>query len=76
MSEERGAIIYVLQEHKGAPLKLCVMDQDREQFHIFPLSILNASRLVAECGGAVNSYLGGEDLKFAHQELALLWAKK
>lgn len=56
-----GTIAYVLQEHKDAPLILCVMGRRSGEFHTFPLSLANASRLAAECSTAINIAIGGVD---------------
>lgn len=65
----RDCTAYIVQETKGAPLLLCVIDHDKTGFHTFNLSIANASRLVAECGTAVNEHLGGLNLKWPLQEI-------
>jgi hypothetical protein len=70
MSEPPGTICYIVQQTVGAPLSLCVMDRDKEQYHVFPISLANASRLAAECSAAVNSALGGVSDKHAVQDIA------
>jgi len=67
---------YIVQETKGAPLSLCVIDHDNAGFHMFDLSVANAARLVSECGAALNEHLGGLNPKWGHQDLAALWASK
>jgi hypothetical protein len=66
-------IAYILQERVGAPLTLCVMDRRAQQYHTFPLSLANASRLAAECSTAINTAIGGADYKGA---LETIMAKK
>jgi maltodextrin utilization protein YvdJ len=48
---------------------LCVMDRDKQQYHMFPLSLGNASRLAYECSGILNTALGAVSDKFATQEI-------
>lgn len=65
----RVCTAYIVQETKGAPLSLCVIDHDKTGFHIFDLSIQNASRLAAECSVAVNEHLGGLNPKWPLQDI-------
>jgi hypothetical protein len=70
MSDDRECVAYILQETKGAPISLAVLDKERQAFHVFPLSILGASRIASECAAAVHEHLGGLNMKFPLQEIA------
>lgn len=73
MSDQAGeTICYIIQPQSRGPMMLCVMDQRRGEFHTFPLTLANASRLAAECSTAINVAIGGVDYKGA---LAVLTAR-
>lgn len=76
MSNQTGAICYILQAHKDSPLYLCVLDREREQFHRFPISIAAASRLNAESSAAIHSAITGYSDKHAFQEVAAVLSKR
>lgn len=69
-------ICYVIQEKKDSPLYLCVLDRDTQEFHRFPISVGNASRLAMECSAAVNSAISGYSQKHAFAEVAAVLSKK
>lgn len=80
MTDDGGIIAYLSQATKDAPLFLCVMDRDKQQYHMFPFSLGNAARLAYECSGVVNTALGAVSDKFATQEivarLSAEWGKR
>lgn len=77
MSEKiRDVTAYFLQETKGAPISLCVIDHTNNGFHVFPISTLGISRLVAEGAAAINESLGGLNPKWPLQEIATALSKK
>jgi len=72
---QRGALCYLIQEHKNSPVYLCVNDE-HTGFHRFPISVAAASRLAHECAGVVNAAISGYSDKHAFQEVAALLQKK
>lgn len=76
MSDQSGTLCYFLQATKDSPIYLCVMDRDAEQFHRFPVSVSNISRLVSEGSAAIHSAITGYSEKHAFQEVAALLSKK
>jgi hypothetical protein len=48
---------------------LAVMDQGKEEYHLFPFSIVNAARLNAECSAYLHSHITGFDDKRAAKEI-------
>lgn len=69
-------LCYVVQGNERGSLILCVKDNRADQFHMFPLSPLNASRLAAECSAAIHAALGGVNHARTLEEVAALWAAK
>jgi hypothetical protein len=52
------------------------MDRDAGQFHRFPISVANVSRLVAEGSSIVHSAITGYSEKHAFHEVAAVLSKK
>lgn len=76
MSEQAGAICYILQETKDSPLYLCIMDRENEQFHKFAISVGAASRLAQECSAVVHSAISGYSQKHTFQEVVAVLSKR
>lgn len=74
--EEVGAICYIVQATKESPVYLCVMDRDRQQFHTFPVTVANLSRLTYECSAIVNAAISGYSDKHAYSEIAQVLSQR
>jgi hypothetical protein len=74
--DDRGALCYLIQSHQDAPVYLCVLDRENQQYHTFLLSLETASRLAHECSGVVNAAICGFSEKHAFQEVTAVLSKK
>jgi hypothetical protein len=54
---EQGSICYVIQD--GQQLYLCVINQDFDGFHRFPVTVKQLARVASEASWTVNGALGG-----------------
>ncbi len=63
-------IFYIVQANRGEPAMLAVKDQGKEEYHLFPFSIINAARLNRETAELIHSHLTGFDDKRAAREIA------
>lgn len=76
MSDQRGALCYLIQETKESPLYMCVMDYETEKFHRFNMSVAGCSRLAHECSGVINAAISGFSDNHAFQDVAKLLSEK
>ena len=54
---DQGCICYITQE--GDQLFLNVLDQKNDNFHRYPVTVMQCARLASESAWAVNGALGG-----------------
>ena len=64
-----GCLAYLIQDPADKSLALVVADTNKNQHHVFPISVEVAARLAAECSDRIRVYLGAVDLKRAHGEI-------
>jgi len=76
MGDIPRSTVYLLQETNDAPVVLCAIDHESNNFHKFPLSVQNAARLASECSAYVAASHGTPNPKFALNEITAVLSNK